>query len=115
MYELFWWFWVAYTLKLLKPWGASLASLGVLSNIFTKIAQGCQPGTRWAGTRLILNHDTIPYLKMKRNFIHTLFLGTPFFWGSGYQTIAICCEGFLPYGSTDRPGMLEDNARSTYH
>ncbi len=44
----------AYTLKLLKPLGASLASLGVLS---TKIAEGCQPGTR-----LILNHDTIPYL-----------------------------------------------------
>ena len=24
---------------------------------------------------------------MKRNFIHTLILGTPLFWGSGYQTI----------------------------
>ena len=23
---------------------------------------------------------------MKSNFIHTLFLGTPLFWGSGYQT-----------------------------
>ena len=64
IYELFGWFWVAYTLKLLKPSGASLASLGVLSSRtwclntwtsgnITKIAQGCQP--------LILNHDTIPY------------------------------------------------------
>ncbi len=69
MYEIFWWFWVAYTLKLLKPSDASLASLGILS---TKIVQGCQPGTC-----LILNHDTIPYLKMKRNFIHTLVWGTP--------------------------------------
>ncbi len=57
-------------LKLLEPSGAGLAPLGILSN--TKIAQGCQPGTR-----LILNHDTIPYLKMKRNIIHTLFWGTP--------------------------------------
>ncbi len=50
----------------------------------TKITQGCQPGTH-----LILNHDTIPYLEMKRNFMHTLFLGTPLFWGSGYQTTFI--------------------------
>ncbi len=107
MYELFGGFLVAYTLKLLKPSGASLVSLGILSSttwclntsgpstetapergvevtgypaIFKKIAQWCQPGTR-----LILDHDTIPYLKMKRNFIHTLFSGTPLFWGSGYQ------------------------------
>ncbi len=79
---------IAYTLKLLKPLGAGLAPLGILRNTtwtsgdITKIAQGCQ-----AGTRLILNHETIPYLKMKRNFIHTLFWGTPLFWGSVYQTI----------------------------
>ncbi len=66
------WFGVADTLKLLKPSGAGLV----------KNAQGCQ-----LGTLLILNHDSIPYLKMKRNFIHTLFWGTPLFWGSGYQTI----------------------------
>ncbi len=84
MYELFLWFGIADSLKLLKPSGAGVASLGILSNSTwcTKIAQGCQPGTR-----LILNHDTIPYLKIKRNFIHTLFWGTPpLFWGSGYQT-----------------------------
>ncbi len=120
MYELFWWFWVDYTLKLLKPSGDSLASLAFwvappdvrtpqdprlrqflwksalwqnssreggrgdwTSDNITKIAQGCQPGTR-----LILNYDTIPYWKMKRNFMHTLFWGTPLFWGSGYQTIS---------------------------
>ncbi len=85
------WFWVAYTLKLLKPSGASLASLGV-----TKIAQGCQ-----SATRLILNHDTIPYLKMKRNFIHTLFSGTPpSLWGLATR---------LPFGSHSKhPAILTD-------
>ncbi len=65
MYELFWWFWVAYsyTVKLLKPWDATLASLGVS------------------------NHDTIPYFKMKGNFVHILFWGSPLFWGFCYQTI----------------------------
>ncbi len=78
MYELFWWFLIDYTLKLLKPSGASLASLGILSST-TWCPTGRPAILQNYSTRLILNHDTIPYLKIKRNFIHTLFRGTPSF------------------------------------
>ena len=39
---------------------------------------------------------------MKRNFIHTLFWGTPLLWGSGYHTL----PNFCFKASVNCPGKL---------
>ena len=79
MYELFWWFWVAYTLKLLKTSGASLGF-----KLFYKSGFGFGFGFEdWAGFGFGFGFE---HRWICPSLIHNLFLGTPLFWGSGYQT-----------------------------